>query len=130
MPPRLLRAVGFVTTLLLAEYTAVLAQHWLDNTERRTNRSIFRPLEDWPAPNDYRNASGSPGQSYWQQRVDYKIRRSLDTVHHVVTGSERITYHNNSPHQLRYLWIQLDQNIRSFEHSRRSAPQSVRCQSS
>jgi hypothetical protein len=58
-----------------------------------------------------RTASGSPGPDYWQQRVDYVIRASLDTVAQTVTGEERITYTNNSPDTLRYLWIQLDQNL-------------------
>jgi hypothetical protein len=65
-----------------------------------------------------RNASGSPGNRYWQQQVDYDIEASLDTARHVITGSERITYRNNSPDRLRYLWVQLDQNTRSIEHSR------------
>jgi len=109
-----------VAALLVFGQTA-FAQHWLDaDTSSGTNRSAFRPLEDWPAPNDYRNAAGSPGRAYWQQRVDYRIRTSLDTLNHIVSGSEHITYHNNSPDELRYLWVQLDQNIRSLEHSRRN----------
>jgi hypothetical protein len=55
--------------------------------------------------------------------VDYVIETSLDTVNHRVMGTERITYHNNSPDELRYLWIQLDQNVRSLEHSRTYAKQ-------
>ena len=122
MTPPHCRAFGLLALLLISGGHRAVAQHSLDrDTESRTNRSIFRPLEDWPAPNEYRNASGSPAHSYWQQRVDYKIRASLDTTHHVVSGSERITYFNNSPDELRYLWIQVDQNIRSIEHSRRNA---------
>lgn len=114
--------LGFLAAFLLAGSTLAAAQHWLDaDTLSRTNRSIFRALDDWPAPNDYRNAAGSPGRSYWQQQVDYKIKASLDTTTHRVSGSERITYHNNSPDDLAYLWIQLDQNIESVEHSRRDA---------
>jgi hypothetical protein len=96
---------------------AASAQHWLHDDSSKTNRSIFRPL-DWPAPNDLRNGAGSPGPRYWQQQVDYSIDASLDTVEQVISGSERITYHNNSPDRLRYLWVQLDQNVRSIEHSR------------
>ncbi len=96
---------------------ALGAQHWLHDDGSRTNRSIFRPL-DWPDPTNMRNASGSPGSEYWQQQVDYAIEARLDTVEHAVYGSERITYHNNSPDRLRYLWVQLDQNVRSIEHSR------------
>jgi hypothetical protein len=74
------------------------------------DESPFRRLE-LPAPNRMRTAAGAPGPAYWQQRADYVIRATLDTVANTVTGSERITYHNNSPDTLRYLWLQLDQNL-------------------
>jgi hypothetical protein len=102
--------------------SALGAQHWLHDDSSRTNRSIFRALE-WPDPTDYRNAAGSPGARYWQQQVDYVIEASLDTAGHVISGSERISYHNNSPDRLRYLWVQLDQNTRSIEHSRSNRTQ-------
>ena len=104
--------------VLIASISAADAQQWLHDDGSETNRSIFRPLEDWPAPNDYRNAAGYPGRDYWQQQVDYVIEATLDTTTHAISGSERITYHNNSPDALRYLWVQLDQNVRSREHSR------------
>jgi hypothetical protein len=105
--------------LLLATAPVAQAQNWLHpDSAGRTNQSIFRPLEDWPAPNDYRTGSGAPGGRYWQQKVDYRIETSIDTVAHSVSGSEHITYHNNSPDVLDYLWVQLDQNVRSIEHSR------------
>jgi len=63
----------------------------------------------WP-PNTYRGADGAPGPDYWQQKVDYKIECSLDTKENKLTGKETITYHNNSPNSLRYLWLQLDEN--------------------
>jgi len=72
--------------------------------------SPFRRL-DLPTPNTIRTGTGAPGFDYWQQRVDYVIRASLDTVALRVTGEERITYTNNSPDTLRYLWLQLDQNL-------------------
>ncbi len=71
----------------------------------------FRQLDElWPTPNAYRTASGAPGPGYWQQQVDYDIDATLDETTHRITGAERITYHNNSPDTLSYLWIQLDQN--------------------
>jgi hypothetical protein len=79
---------------------------------------MFRQIEEWPDATDYRNAAGAPGPRYWQQRADYVIDTRFDTVNHRVSGSERMTYHNNSPDVLSYLWIQLDQNVRSIEHSR------------
>ena len=105
--------------LLLTTAPVVQAQNWLHpDSAGRTNQSIFRALEDWPAPNDLRAGSGAPGARYWQQKVDYRIETSIDTVAHRISGSEHITYHNNSPDVLDYLWIQLDQNVRSLEHSR------------
>lgn len=66
-----------------------------------------------PTPNEYRTASGAPGNKYWQQRADYDISCTLDEKNLVLTGSELVTYYNNSPDVLHYLWFQLDEN----EHS-------------
>ena len=66
-----------------------------------------------PTPNEYRTASGAPGPKYWQQRCDYDIKCQLDEKNLKLTGSEVITYYNNSPNPLTYLWLQLDEN----EHS-------------
>lgn len=65
------------------------------------------------SPNTYRTASGAPGHAYWQQRVDYNIDVELDDDNQRITGSEKITYHNNSKDALSYLWVQLDQNMRA-----------------
>lgn len=71
----------------------------------------FRQLEEiLPTPNQYRSASGAPGHEYWQQKVDYRIDVRLDEEKRVLEGSELITYQNNSPDTLRYLWVQLDGN--------------------
>lgn len=71
----------------------------------------FRQLEEvLPTPNQYRNASGAPGHAYWQQKVDYDIKVTLDEKKNSISGSEVITYTNNSPDTLKYLWLQLDQN--------------------
>ncbi|MFN0100571.1 MAG: M1 family metallopeptidase [Bryobacteraceae bacterium] len=72
----------------------------------------FRQLEEiLPTPNEYRTASGAPGHRYWQQRADYSIDVELDDVNQKIIGRATITYHNNSPDTLTYLWLQLDQNI-------------------
>lgn len=63
-----------------------------------------------PTPNEYRTASGAPGPKYWQQRADYDIKCELDEKNLMLKGSERITYFNNSPDVLTYLWLQLDEN--------------------
>ncbi|MDT8340528.1 MAG: M1 family metallopeptidase [Longimicrobiales bacterium] len=112
------RPAGALLAAVLLAPAPATAQQWLHDDGSRTNRSIFRVLDEWPDPDDYRNAAGLPGPRYWQQQADYRIRAVLDTVDHVVTGSERITYHNNSPDVLRFVWLQLDQNTRSEEHSR------------
>ncbi|WNB18246.1 M1 family metallopeptidase [Marivirga arenosa] len=65
------------------------------------------------SPNVYRTASGAPGHMYWQQRADYKIDVTLDEKKNQIKGSETITYVNNSPDELTYLWVQLDQNMRA-----------------
>ena len=66
-----------------------------------------------PTANEYRTASGAPGPKYWQQRCDYDITAELDEPNRRLTGKETLTYYNNSPDVLTYLWIQLDEN----EHS-------------
>ena len=72
----------------------------------------FRQLDELlPTPTDTRTASGAPGHAYWQQRADYRIRVTLDEARRAVSGSETVTYHNNSPDTLNYLWVQLDQNM-------------------
>ncbi len=66
---------------------------------------------DWPGPNEFRSADGSPGPHYWQQRADYSITATLDTAAQAVSGSVTIRYTNNSPDTLRFVWLQLDQNL-------------------
>lgn len=75
------------------------------------NPDAFRQLEEvLPTPNSYRAASGAPGHAYWQQKVDYEIDIALDDEKQSLTGSEVISYTNNSPDNLKYLWVQLDAN--------------------
>jgi len=69
-----------------------------------------------PAPNPYRSADGAPGPDYWQQRCDYDIECTLDVENQRLDGEELITYYNQSPHTLRYLWLQLDENQHSPEN--------------
>jgi hypothetical protein len=70
-----------------------------------------------PTPNEYRTGSGAPGPKYWQQKADYDIAVELDDTKQSISGSETITYHNNSPDVLKYLWLQLDQNVLAEENS-------------
>ena len=64
-----------------------------------------------PTPNEYRNAAGAPGHSYYQQQADYKMSITLEDDTQILRGTETITYTNNSPDALEYLWLQLDQNL-------------------
>ena len=66
-----------------------------------------------PTPNEYRSASGAPGPAYWQQRADYVIEVELNDDNQTIRGSETITYFNQSPDPLSYIWVQLDQNMRA-----------------
>lgn len=84
------------------------------------NRQLFDPGFYTQTGNEYRSASGEPGPKYWQNRADYKIACTLDTVNNSVTGTVEIFYTNNSPDDLKFLWLQLDQNIYK-EDSRGSA---------
>lgn len=97
--------------------------------EEHYNINKFRQLyQEFSTPNQYRSASGAPGPKYYQQRADYEMDIRLDDENHHIYGSEEITYTNNSPDVLDYLWVQLDQNVRSkdskspmIESSRSSA---------
>ena len=81
---------------------------------QNVNTSKFRQLgQELPTPNVYRTASGAPGHEYYQQRADYDMSITLDDETQRIYGEETITYINNSPDELRYLWVQLDQNIRA-----------------
>lgn len=78
----------------------------------------FEQLEQiLPTPNEYRSGSGSPGPRYWQQKADYVINVELNDEKQSISGTETITYHNNSPDELKYLWLQLDQNIYAKENT-------------
>ena len=84
------------------------------NAQDNLNNSKFKQLhEELPTPNVYRTASGAPGHEYYQQKADYEINVELDEKNNIIRGNEIITYTNNSPDILNYLWVQLDQNVRA-----------------
>ena len=77
------------------------------------NLNKFRQMyQEFSSPNMFRTASGAPGPAYYQQQADYKMDIELDDQNKRIYGSETITYTNNSPDNLEYLWVQLDQNVR------------------
>ena len=82
-------------------------------TGHKNNNKFKQLYEEFSTPNRYRTASGSPGKDYYQQKVDYTMDIILDDKNSKLYGNENINYKNNSPDELSYLWIQLDQNIRA-----------------
>ena len=106
---RKIRTLGFflifTTSFIASQEVKVPIGHKNDNK--------FKQLyEEFSTPNRYRTASGSPGKDYYQQKVDYTMNIILDDENSKLYGDENINYKNNSPDELSYLWIQLDQNIR------------------
>jgi hypothetical protein len=100
----------FITIALLS-FAAISSANSAINQTKGDFEDKFRQLdESLPTPNVYRNAAGEPGHEYWQQQVDYKIKATLDEKKRRIEASQDITYHNNSPDTLKYLWVQLDQN--------------------
>lgn len=99
---------------MLLRFTVILALPFCGCVmagEPGSGAQKFAQLEQLlPTPNTYRTASGAPGHEYWQQQADYKISVSLDEENQSIVGREQITYTNNSPDTLGYLWLQLDQN--------------------
>ena len=90
----------------------------------QSGEKAFRQLDElWPTPNVWRTASGAPGPEYWQQQADYDIEVELDDLEQRIVGSETITYRNNAPVPLGYLWVQLDANHHSHHsHGSRIRP--------
>ena len=113
-----MRTLTYLQTSLLTFFSLILWSQDI-STEREgghLNNNKFKQLyEEFSTPNRYRTASGAPGDSYYQQQVDYVMDLELDDRNTKLYGEETITYSNNSPDALPYLWVQLDQNIRQKE---------------
>ena len=95
----------------------IVPQIYSQQVDNKKNENIntnkFRQLyQEFSSPNIYRAASGAPGPAYYQQQADYKINVELDDKNKMIYGDETITYTNNSPQKLDYLWVQLDHNVR------------------
>ncbi|HKJ31051.1 MAG TPA: hypothetical protein VKA34_04445, partial [Balneolales bacterium] len=86
-------------------------QTYAQQTAPYNQHKVFDPtFLDQPGT-AYRSGSGAPGPDYWQNEADYKINVKLDTDHNVISGTDVITYTNNSPNSLHYVWLQVDQNV-------------------
>lgn len=102
-----------ILSLSVFAYTGFTAQN-IQNNPGSNHGNRFEQLGTiLPTPNIYRTASGAPGHGYWQNRADYNITAYLDEDKRNLKGSETVTYYNNSPDDLDYIWLQLDEN----EHS-------------
>ncbi len=102
------------TCLVIITSATVLIAQDIRNNPTSNHGNKFEQLGTiLPTANEYRTASGAPGTKYWQQRADYDIKATLDEKKLLLTGAETVTYFNNSPDVLTYLWLQLDEN----EHS-------------
>ena len=96
----------FLVTFSFAQDSTAIQGH-------KNNNKFKQLYEEFATPNRFRTASGAPGVDYYQQQVDYKMDIELDDANKRLSGFETITYTNNSPDALPYLWVQLDQNIRN-----------------
>ncbi|WP_428329580.1 M1 family metallopeptidase [Mucilaginibacter sp.] len=101
-------------SMLLLLCGCALSSHAQKAAEAPSNydqHKVFNPLFYFGKGDEYRTAAGTPGAKYWQNRADYKLNVTLDTAKHSVSGTTVITYTNNSPDPLAFLWLQVDQNI-------------------
>ncbi len=115
---KLLKFLSFI--LLMSSAGFITAQETEATKEERKaghlNNNRFKQLyQEFSSPNQYRSASGAPGPAYYQQQADYKMDIFLNDDTSVLSGRETITYTNNSPDVLEYLWVQLDQNVRASD---------------
>jgi hypothetical protein len=98
-------------TTLFVLHLALFAVAQQGGNQYNANTRFEQMGTELPTPNTYRTASGAPGKDYWQQKADYDIKAELDDTNQKIIGTEVITYTNKSPDELRYLWLQLDQNL-------------------
>ena len=115
---KLLKFLSFI--LIMSSAGFATAQDTESTQQERKaghlNNNRFKQLyQEFSSPNQYRSASGAPGPAYYQQQADYKMDIVLDDDNAVLYGTETITYTNNSPDVLEYLWVQLDQNVRASD---------------
>ncbi|HEX7902659.1 MAG TPA: M1 family metallopeptidase [Chitinophagaceae bacterium] len=104
---------SFIISILLVIVLNAGAQNIYNNPNSNHGNKFEQLGASLPTPNEYRTASGAPGPKYWQQRCDYDIKCELDEKNLKLNGSETVTYFNNSPNELVYLWLQLDENQHS-----------------
>ena len=106
---------NIIYSLLLLFLAGLISTDLVAQRDRESiNRNAFRQMyQEFSTPNVYRSANGAPGHKYYQQKADYKMKVRIDDENQRLYGEETITYFNNAPDVLDYLWLQLDQNVRS-----------------
>ena len=110
---KLLKYLSLVALLLVTGFTYAQEEEPEERKPGHSNVNRFKQLyEVFSTPNVYRSANGAPGPQYYQQQADYVMDIVLDDQQAKINGFETITYTNNSPDVLEYLWVQLDQNVR------------------
>ncbi|MFT7001558.1 MAG: hypothetical protein ACJAVW_002589, partial [Spirosomataceae bacterium] len=102
--------ISLLISYILLLTATILAPNF-SSAQNKANNAFEQLGTELPTPNTYRSASGQPGKDYFQNTADYDIKVELDDTNQRIVGSEMITYTNNSPDPLRYLWLQLDQNL-------------------
>ena len=102
------RLVIFTLVIFISQFS--FSQNIKNNPQSNHGNKFEQLGTILPTPNEYRSASGAPGGKYWQQRADYDIDVKLDEKNLSIVGTETVTYHNNSPDALNYIWLQLDEN--------------------
>ena len=113
-----------IMILLLIFASATSVAQVINSNHGKRFEQLERMLRD---PSVYRSASGAPGPQYWQQKADYEIKATLDDENQRLTGAETITYFNNSPDPLDYLWLALDENkYKPEDDSYKFDPSSIR----
>src|SRR4051812_44566954 len=102
-----MKSIKRIDALMLM--VALTMSAFAQNQPQAAWKGKFEQLgEALPTPNSYRTGSGSPGPNYWQQRADYVINAEVDDNTQLLTASETITYYNNAPESMNFLWLQLD----------------------
>jgi len=102
---------SFIISLFVLSFLLYTLKAQTPQSNYNANTRFEQMGTQLPTPNTYRTAAGAPGKDFWQQRADYDIKAELDDVNQQITGTETITYFNYSPDELKYVWLQLDQNL-------------------
>ena len=110
-----LKFIGLGLVLFLTVSAQAQRRHRAANTNDTISSNyqpseLFSPIFYADKGNEFHSANGEPGPKYWQNRVDYQLKANLDTVAKTISTTENLSYTNNSPDALQYLWLQLDQN--------------------